>query len=80
MAFASRGALREGYEVQPVAGAIGGTSPKARRAGLDRVMQAGAQPINWVSLACELQHDWARQETVAAIIEILLTGQLLKEQ
>ena len=52
MAFASLDALREGYEVQPVADAIKGTSPKARRAGLDQVMQAGGQPISWVSLAC----------------------------
>ena len=59
---------------------IGGTSPAAHRAGLDRVMQAGAQPISWVSLACELQRDWARQDTVAAIIEIVLTDRLLKEQ
>jgi hypothetical protein len=66
--------------VQPVADAIGGTSLKARRAGLDQVMQAGGQPISWVSLACELQRGWARQETVAAIIEIVLTDRLLKEQ
>ena len=57
-------ALREGYEVYPVVDAIGGTSPEAHRAGLDRVIQAGGQPISWVSLACELQRDWARQDTV----------------
>ena len=28
----------------------------------------------------ELQRDWARQDTVQAIIEIVLTGRLLKEQ
>ncbi len=28
-------------------------------AGLDRVMQAGGQPIGRVSLACELQRSWA---------------------
>jgi hypothetical protein len=50
------------------------------RAGLDRVIQAGGQPISWVSLAVELQRDWARQDTVAAIIEIVLTDRLLKEQ
>jgi hypothetical protein len=33
--------------------AIGGTSLEAHRAGLERVVQAGAQPISWVSLACE---------------------------
>jgi nicotinamidase-related amidase len=51
MAFAALDALREGYEVYPIVDAIGGTSPEAHRAGLDRVIQAGGQPISWVSLA-----------------------------
>ena len=80
LAFTALDALREGYEVYPVVDAVGGTSPEAHRAGLDRIMQAGAQPIGWVSLACELQRDWARPETVAEIIEIVLTDRLLKEQ
>src|SRR6202035_67178 len=80
MAFTALDALREGYEVYPVVDAIGGTSPEAHRAGVDRVIQAGGQPISWVSLACELQRDWARQETVQAIVEIVLTDRLQKEQ
>src|SRR5437868_5092267 len=80
MAFTALDALREGYEVYPVVDAIGGTSPEAHHAGLDRVMQAGGQPISWVALAVELQRDWARQDTVAAVIEIVLTDRLLKEQ
>jgi nicotinamidase-related amidase len=80
MAFTALDALREGYEVYPVVDAIGGTSPEAHRVGLERVMQAGGQPISWVSLACELQRDWARQDTVAAIVEIVLTDRLLKQQ
>ena len=76
MAFAALDALREGYEVYPVVDAIGGTSPEAHRAGLERVIQAGGQPISWVSLACELQRDWARQDTATAIIEIVLTDRL----
>jgi nicotinamidase-related amidase len=79
MAFTALDALREGYEVYPVVDAIAGTSPEAHRAGLDRVIQAGAQPTSWVSLACELQRDWARQETVQAIVEIVLTDRLRKE-
>ena len=79
MAFTALDALREGYEVYPVVDAIGGTSPEAHRAGLDRVIQAGGQPISWVSLAVELQRDWARQDTVAEIVEIVLTDRLLKE-
>jgi len=77
MAFPALDALREGYEVYPVIDAIGGTSLEAHRAGLERVIQAGAQPISWVSLACELQRDWARQETVPAIVDIVLTERLL---
>jgi nicotinamidase-related amidase len=80
MAFTALDALREGYAVYPVVDAIGGTSPEAHRAGLDRVMQAGGQPITWVSLACELQRDWARQDTVQAVIEIVLTDRLRKDQ
>src|SRR6201987_896309 len=80
MAFTALDALREGYEVYPVVDAIGGTSPEAHRAGLDRVTQAGGEPISWVALAGEVQRDWARQDTVAAIIEIVLTDRLAKEQ
>ena len=79
MAFTAMDALRDGYEVYPVVDAIAGTSPEAHRVGLERVIQAGAQPISWVSLACELQRDWARTETVPAIVEIVLTDRLLKE-
>jgi len=79
MAFTALDALRDGYEVYPVVDAIAGTSPEAHRAGLERVIQAGAQPVSWFSLACELQRDWARTETVPAIVEIVLTDRLLKE-
>jgi nicotinamidase-related amidase len=79
MAFTALDALREGYDVYPVIDAIGGTSAEAHRAGLERVIQAGGQPISWVSLACELQRDWARMDTVPAIIDIVLTDRLLKD-
>ena len=78
LAFPTLDALRAGYEVYPVVDAVGGTSPEAHRAGLERVIQAGGQPISWVSLACELQRDWARLETVPAIVELVLTDRLLK--
>src|ERR1700690_2666821 len=79
MAFTALDALREGYEVYPVVDAIGGTSVEAHRAGIERVVQAGGGPISWVSLACELQRDWARVETVAAVVQIVLTERLLQE-
>ena len=78
MAFPALDAMREGYDVYPVVDAIGGTSEEAHRAGLERVVQAGGQPISWVALACELQRDWAHEETVADVVEIVLTERLLK--
>jgi nicotinamidase-related amidase len=79
MAFPALDALREGYDVYPVVDAIAGTSVEAHRAGLERVAQAGGHPVSWVALACELQRDWARQETVEDIVRIVLTERLLKE-
>ena len=79
MAFPALDALREGFEVYPVVDAIAGTSVEAHRAGLERVTLAGGQPVSWVSLACELQRDWARVETVPQVVQIVLTERLLQE-
>jgi nicotinamidase-related amidase len=78
LAFPALDALREGYEVFPVVDAIGGTSPEAHRSGLERIVQAGAQPIGWVSLACEWQRDWARSGTAPEVVDIVLTSRLQK--
>ena len=64
-------ALKSGYEVFAVVDAVGGTSVDAHRAGLDRIMQAGAKPTTWVQLACELQRDWLREKTVPGFAEIV---------
>jgi nicotinamidase-related amidase len=71
MAFPALDALREGYEVYPVVDAIGGTSEEAHRAALERVVQAGAQPVTWIPLGGELQRDWARTETAGAVVELV---------
>jgi nicotinamidase-related amidase len=76
LAFPSLDALRAGYEVYPVVDAVAGTSPEAHRAGLERIVQAGGQPISWVGLAGELQRDWARTDTVADVVDIVLTTRL----
>ena len=78
LAFPALDALRAGYEVYPVVDAVGGTSPEAHRAGLERIVQAGAQPISWVGLAGELQRDWLRRDTVAEVVDIVLTSRLLQ--
>ena len=78
LAFQVLDALREGYDVYPVVDAVGGTSEEAHRAGLDRIVRAGATPISWVSLSAELQRDWAREATAAGIVDIVLNERLLK--
>jgi nicotinamidase-related amidase len=79
MAFTALDALRDGYEVYPVVDAIGGTSHEAHRSGMKRCIQAGAQPITWVSLSSELQRDWARTETIDSVVEIVLNERLIPE-
>lgn len=79
MAFTALDALRDGYEVYPVVDAIGGTSHEAHRSGMKRCIQAGAQPITWVSLSSELQRDWARTDTIDSVVEIVLNERLLPE-
>jgi len=72
LAFPALDAMREGYEVYPVIDAVGGTSVEAHQAGLRRMEQAGAKPIGWASLACELQRDWNRRETVPAFVDTFI--------
>jgi nicotinamidase-related amidase len=79
MTFPALDAMSEGYEVYPVVDAIGGTSSEAHRAGVERTVQAGGKPIGWVSLACELQRDWARTETVPEVVEIVINDRLVKD-
>ena len=71
LAFPALDALRDGYEVYPVVDAVGGTSPEAHRAALERIVQAGARPITWVSLTGELQRDWARTKTASDVVGIV---------
>jgi nicotinamidase-related amidase len=73
LAFPALDALGDGFEVYPVIDGVGETSAEAYRAALARIFQAGAQPISWVSLACELQRDWARVETVPDVVDTVLT-------
>ena len=74
LVFPALDALRGGFDVYPVVDAVGGTSPTAHRAGLDRIVQAGARPITWIQLACELQRDWNRETTRAGFAEIVFSS------
>jgi nicotinamidase-related amidase len=64
-------ALTEGFEVYPVVDCVGGTSTEAHELGIQRLVQAGAKPLGWVQLICELQRDWNRERTTPGFTEIL---------
>jgi nicotinamidase-related amidase len=74
LTFPCLDAMREGFETDPVTDAVGGTSPEAHRAALERIALAGGRPISVVQLVCELQRDWARGETVEGFTQILFGG------
>ena len=71
LVFPALDAMRDGFEVYPVVDAVGRKSPEAHRAGLERIIQAGAKPTSWVQLICELQRDWNREATVPGFAEIV---------
>ncbi|TPG05369.1 isochorismatase family protein [Rhodanobacter glycinis] len=70
LAFPALDALRDGFEVLVPVDVVGGTSVEAHQAGLDRAIQSGAQPVSWISVLCELQRDWNRENTAAGMLGI----------
>jgi nicotinamidase-related amidase len=63
-------AIDEGYDVYIVTDASGGVTKEAHDMSVQRMVQAGAQPITWLQYMLELQRDWARGETYAPVMNI----------
>jgi len=60
LAFPAIDMLAEGYEIYPVADAVGGISKISHDRAFDRMIQAGAQPVTAMSFGCEIMRNWAR--------------------
>ena len=58
VAFPTLSALAEGFEVFVVTDASGTFNETVQQAAWNRMTQAGAQMMNWFSVACELHRDW----------------------
>ncbi|MCC8034341.1 MAG: isochorismatase family protein [Rikenellaceae bacterium] len=71
LTFPAVDALAEGYDVYPVVDAVGGTTAIAHLTGIRRMELAGAMPTTLVQFACELQRDWAREDTAEGLVGIL---------
>jgi nicotinamidase-related amidase len=56
-------ALDQGYEVYVIADACGDVSDEAHERAMQRMIQAGVQPMTSLQYMLELQRDWARSET-----------------
>ena len=56
-------ALDQGFEVFVIADACGDVSTEAHNRAMERMVQAGAQPMTSLQYLLELQRDWARGET-----------------
>ncbi len=71
IAYPALSAMEEGYEVYFVADACGDVSVMAHDMAVQRTIQAGGVPMNWLQVLLELQRDWARQETYEAVINVV---------
>ena len=56
--FPTLSALAEGFDVFVVTDSSGTFNTAVQQAAWNRMTQAGAQMMNWFSVACELQRDW----------------------
>ncbi len=63
-------ALDEGYEVYVITDACGGVSREAHDMAVQRMIQAGVQPMTSLQYLLELQRDWSRQSTYDAVNNI----------
>ena len=63
-------AIADGYEVYVVTDASGSGSLEAHDMAIQRMVQAGATPVTWIGVLSELQYDWSRQDTYAAVNRI----------
>ena len=60
-------ALADGYDVYVITDASGDVSKEAHDMAIQRMLKAGAKPMTATQYVLELQRDWARSETYAAV-------------
>jgi hypothetical protein len=58
LAFAAMQAVEAGYNVYGVVDASGGLDATTRELAIARMQDHGITPVNWTTVATELQRDW----------------------
>ena len=56
-------AIDQGFEVYVIADACGDVSEEAHERAMERIVQAGGQPMTALQYLLELQRDWARMDS-----------------
>jgi nicotinamidase-related amidase len=72
LVFPALSAMAEGFQVYAPIDCLAGTSREAHESGVQRVIQAGAIPVSWISVLCELQRDWNRSDTAQGMIDVAM--------
>jgi nicotinamidase-related amidase len=60
----------EGFDVRLVMDASGNDSPTVLQCSIANLTQHGVKVVGWIAAACELQGDWAREDTAKGLLEI----------
>ncbi|MBD0255162.1 MAG: hydrolase [Cytophagales bacterium] len=71
-AFVALSAIDEGYEVYFVTDASGDVSEEIHNSAVQRMVQAGTVPVNWLQVMLEWQRDWARKPTYEGVNQIVM--------
>jgi nicotinamidase-related amidase len=66
-------AIEQGFDAYVITDACGDVSTEAHESAIQRMVQAGAQPMTSIQYLLELQRDWARGETYALTTGIAAT-------
>ena len=65
-------AIAENYETYFLTDACGDVSTEAHERAVQRMIQAGANPMTSLQYLLELQRDWARTETYEAVMQLAM--------
>lgn len=63
-------AIEQGYEVYVISDACGDVTNEAHERAMQRMIQAGVQPLTSLTYLLELQRDWGRAATYALTTDI----------
>jgi nicotinamidase-related amidase len=64
-------AVGEGWDTTVVTDASGGSSVEAHQVAIQRMVSAGVNMMTWFAVMSEWQRDWARQDTVPGLTDVI---------